>query len=113
MGPSIVAAFFVFVSGALAYRANARFRDEDRLPMQWWFTGEVTWSAPRRLALSLMPALAAVTLGALAITSLTTPPRAGQEGAVLPAAIGMGAMLVAIQSLHLRLVARTLRRAAR
>ncbi len=110
MGTSIVATTFVLVSCVLAYRANERFRCEEHLPMQWSFTGAVTWSAPRRIALSVMPALAVVTLGGMAVMSLTVPPRAGQEGDVLPVSIGAGALLVAIQLLHFGLIARTLRR---
>ena len=95
---------------ALSLRADRRFRAIDRLPMQWWVTGEVTWSAPRRLALAFMPALAVVSLGFITIMALNVPTRPGQEGLVLPTAIGMGALLVAVQLLHFWLIARTLRR---
>ena len=43
----VTAILFSFALCSLALWANTRFRGEDRLPMQWWFDGEVTWSAPR------------------------------------------------------------------
>ena len=52
-----VSVISVLVICALAHRADASFHSEDRLPMQWGVTGEVTWSAPRRVALAFMPAL--------------------------------------------------------
>ena len=106
----VVSVISVLVICALAYRADASFHSEDRLPMQWWITGEVTWSAPRRLALAFMPALAIVSLGFITIMALNVPARPGQEGLVLPTAIGMGAVLVAVQLLHFWLIARTLHR---
>lgn len=104
----VVSVISVLVICALAYRADASFHSEDRLSMQWWVTGEVTWSAPRRLALAFMPALAIVSLGFITIMALNVPARPGQEGLVLPTAIGMGAVLVAVQLLHFWLIARTL-----
>ncbi|MBJ6120217.1 hypothetical protein [Sphingomonas mollis] len=106
----IVAAIFSLMLGGLACRADARFRHEDRLPMQWWITGEVTWSAPRRLALAFIPAVAIATLVVFVIMSLTVPPRAGQEGLVIPTLAGLGTMFIAIQLMHFWLIAKTLRR---
>jgi len=106
----IVSVIFILMVCALAYRADAWFYREERLPMQWWITGEVTWSAPWRLALAFMPALAIVSLGFVTIMALSVAPQAGQEGRVLLATIGMGATLVAVQLLHFWLIARTLRR---
>lgn len=113
MSIAIVSVIFVLLVCALARRADVRFRSEDRLPMQWWITGEVTWSAPRRLALAFMPALAIVVFGFVTIMALNIPPRAGQEGLVLPTTIGIGATLVAVQLLHFWLITRTLRRQVR
>jgi hypothetical protein len=109
----IVSAIYVLLICALAYRADDLFRYEDRLPMQWWITGKVTWSAPRRIALAFMPALATVLLGLIPIMALNVPVRAGQESNVLPTTIGMGATLIAAQFVHSWLIARTLRRQAR
>jgi heme/copper-type cytochrome/quinol oxidase subunit 2 len=107
-----IAVIFGLILCALAYQANARFRSEDRLPMQWWVTGEVTWSAPRRLALTFIPALAVAVLSIFAIMSLTMKPRAGQEALVVPSLIGLGVTFIAIQLAHFWLIAKTLRRPA-
>ncbi|MBW6527500.1 hypothetical protein KZ813_11675 [Sphingomonas sp. RHCKR7] len=109
----IVSVISVLMVCALAYRADALFYSEERLPMQWWITGEVTWSAPRRLALAFMPALAIVLLGFVTIMALYVPARAGEEGLVLPTMIGMGATLIAMQLLHFWLIGKTLRRQVR
>lgn len=110
MSTLIVAAIFVIIVCVLAFRANRRFHDENRLPMQWGFTGEVTWSAPRRLALAFMPMLAVVVLGFFTVMSLNVPPRPGQEGLVFPTLVGTGATLVVVQLLHFWLIAKTLGR---
>lgn len=105
-----VAGLFGIVLAGIALRANARFRGEERLPMQWWLTGEVTWSAPRVVALAFIPALAICVLAAHVVLALNVPARPGQEGMVLPALLAMGAIFVACQLLHLWLIDKTLRR---
>ena len=55
MGMLVVAVILGLILCALAYQADARFRSEDRLPMQWWLTGEVTWSAPAPSGASIHP----------------------------------------------------------
>ncbi|MCC2980873.1 hypothetical protein [Sphingomonas sp. IC4-52] len=97
----------------VAWRANARFRREERLPMQWLLNGDVTWSAPRRMALAFMPALSIPMLAALIWLFLNVAPRPGQEHLVFPVFVGIGALFVAIQLLHVWLIDRTLRRAGR
>jgi len=106
----IITSAFVLITCALAHRADLRFRNEDRLPMQWGFGGQVNWSAPRRFALALMPVLATAILGFFAVMALSVPARAGQEGLVLPVLLGMGVTFVVIQLFHFWLIARTLRR---
>jgi hypothetical protein len=90
----------------LALRANIRFSGEQRLPMQWWLNGEVTWYAPRRVALAFIPTLAIAVFG----FTLTTSPRAGDEQLVIPAMFFMGFLFLGIQWLHLYLVSKTLDR---
>lgn len=107
---AILGGIFAVVLCGIARRANARFRDRDRLPMQWRLNGEVTWSAPRAVALGFIPALALSVIVSLAVLSATIPPRPGQGDLVLPTFAGIGVMFVAIQLLHLKLVAATLRR---
>lgn len=93
----------------LALRANRRLRGHARLPMQWWLSGEVTWTAPRVAALGFIPALAVGTLAALATMMQVTRPRAGQEGLELPVLVLLALMFLAVQQLHLWLIAKTVR----
>ncbi len=109
----IIAVVYGAVMLGVARWANARFRREDRLPMQWLLNGEVTWSAPRRVALAFMPALSIPMLAALIWLFLNAAPRSGQEHLVLPVFVGIGALFVGIQLLHVWLIDRTLRRAGR
>jgi hypothetical protein len=52
---------------ARAVHADTRLSHLDRLPMNWDASGRATWTAPRRVALATVPALAlAVFLLALA-----------------------------------------------
>ena len=107
---TIVTAVFLFgILLVQAGRANARFRVEDRLPMQWWINGDVTWWAPRFVALAFIPALAIPVFASL----IFLPPRPGQEGLVFPALIGIGATFIGIQILHVWLIAKTLGRNVR
>lgn len=52
MAVLIISAIFALVIIGLSIRANARFRQEEKLPMQWRLsrseplTGSVNWSAP-------------------------------------------------------------------
>jgi len=105
----MLSAAFVFIltHTGLALWANHRFQDEERLPMSWWLTGEVTWSAPRPLALAFMPALAVATFVTLALLATKVPPRAGQEDMVLPVFVGLGTMFVAVQVFQLWLITKT------
>jgi hypothetical protein len=104
-----IALFFGLALFVLALRANLRLREEERLPMQWWLTGEVTWSAPRLIALALIPTLAIFVLTAYILLAENKLPRAGQEGAVLPIMIFIGVMFIAIQLFHLYMIKKTLR----
>lgn len=106
----IVSAIFIAILTLSARRANTRFRDESRLPMQWGITRAVNWSAPRPVALAVMPILAIGMLGFQVFMAMNVRPRAGQEGLVLPVLVGTGVMLIAIQLLHFWLIDRTLRR---
>src|SRR3546814_6359411 len=99
----------------LSVRANSRFRQEQKLPMQWMLSrsrplsSTVIWSAPRIFALSLIPALAILVLVLFAIGSFTLTPRPGQEGMMIPSLIFIGGIFLAVQILHLRLISKTLR----
>jgi hypothetical protein len=105
-----IAFFFALLLCGLAVRANSHFRNEDRLPMQWRLTGDVTWSAPRVLALAFIPTLATGILMINAVLALNLQPRPGQERMVLPTFIGVGIVSVGIQLLHFWLIEKTLHR---
>lgn len=105
-----VSTFFVAVLIVLAHRANARFRSEKYLPMQWGINGAVNWSAPRHVALAFLPILATGVLGFQVFMSLNVSARSGQEGLPFPVLVGTGATFVAVQLLHFWLIGRTLRR---
>lgn len=109
----VTAVLFSLALAVLAQRANTRLRSEDRLPMQWSLGGDVTWSAPRAVALAVIPALAILVFVYLIVLSRTVPSRPGQEGMVLPTLIGIGLVFVAIQLLHFWLIGKTLSRGSR
>ncbi len=96
----------------VAFWANRRLRSEDRLPMQW-HGREVTWSAPRPIALAFVPALAFLVFCGLSVLSLYTRPRPGQEGMVIPSLIAIGLLFLAVQVFHLWMVEKTIRRDGR
>lgn len=102
--------FFALLLCGLAIRANSRFRNQDRLPMQWWLTGDVTWSAPRALALAFVPALAIGILTINAVLAINFQPRPGQESIVIPTFIGIGIVATGIQLLHYWLIEKSLHR---
>lgn len=110
MGVLIVSTLFILIICMLAYRAETRFHDEARLPMQWGFTGKVNWTAPRRLALAFMPALACALLGFFTFMSINVGPRAGQEDLVFPILFIIGTTLVAAQLFHFWLIERSIGR---
>jgi hypothetical protein len=108
---SIVLVIVLIAIGSLvtmSLRANARYRDQARLPMQWALNGSVNWTAPRRIALSFTPVLATCVLTAVVVSTLVFEPRRGQEGTVIPAVLFMAIMFVGVHAFHLWLVRRTI-----
>ncbi len=105
----IIALFFGLISIAIAIRANASLRQQDRVPMQWGINGEVNWTAPRLIGLSITPAIA---IGILILFCLAIryPTHPSQENLRIPALLVSGAGLVAAQILHLWLIFKTLHR---
>ena len=104
----LIALCFGLIGIAIAIRANAALRHEDRVPMQWSVTGQVNWTAPRPVGLAFSPVLTIVVLGLICIAS-PYPTRPGQEHLVVPMTLISGTVLTAIQLLHLWLVFRTLK----
>ena len=116
MAVFILATIFGLTMIGLSIRANARFRDEERLPMQWKISRSeplsrtVIWSAPRVIALGLTPSLAICTLVLFTVGTMTLTPRPGQEGMVIPSLILVGSGFVAAHVFHLWLIGKTLHR---
>ncbi|MES2443218.1 MAG: hypothetical protein V4574_10335 [Pseudomonadota bacterium] len=110
METALVGALFCLASCGIAIWANKRLRSEARLPMQWWLTGEVTWSAPRPIAVAFVPALAILVFAGLTVVSFYTRPRTGQEGMVIPSLLAVGLIFLAVQLFHLWMVEKTVRR---
>ncbi len=110
MGAFFVGIVFSFVIIGVAIWANAHFVAEERLPMQWWLNGEVTWSAPRPIALAFIPVISIASLLGFALLLSYSRPRPGQEGMVVPAFIALGAIFLAAQLFHVWMADWTLRR---
>lgn len=117
MVQSVIAALIAFVAivtlAIMSLRANARFRGECRLPMQWSLQGKVNWSAPRPVALAFTPVFAACLLGFIVIMAFLYDTRPGQEDHVIPVMAVTAALLVGIHALHIRLISRTIDRRTR
>jgi hypothetical protein len=115
----VIAVAFALTTVAVSVRADARFKREQSLPMQWTLSRSkplsetVVWAAPRRVALGLIPCLAVCSLALFAVAASTLRVRPGQEGYLVPALLVFGSALVGAQALHLSLIARTLRQAER
>lgn len=107
---ALIGIVFGLVLCDVALRANARFQSEDRLPMQWWLDGQVTWTAPRPIALAFIPALSIFMLVGFGVLLSYTRPRPGHEGLVIPSLIALGLTFLAAQLFHLWMVERTIRR---
>lgn len=87
--------------------ASARYPAVARLPMQWSLTGRVIWSAPRAIALSLTPVLAALVMGAAVLFTAGSP----DDGKVAVVFVVMAASFGFAHALHIWLIDRSLRRA--
>lgn len=109
MAVPVLAIIIGLIMIGLSVRANARFRAESRLPMQWSLSSSVNWTAPRIVALSFTPVLAIAILMLFVIGAMTLHPRPGQEGAVIPVLIAMGTCFIAAHLFHLWMIAKTLR----
>ena len=113
MTTALIDIIFSLALCGVALWADARFRTQERLPMQWWLDGEVTWSAPRRIALAFIPAISILMLAGFTVLLSYTRPRPGQEGFVIPSLILLGFACVAAQVFHLWMVDETVRRDGR
>jgi hypothetical protein len=110
MVQSSIALIAAMVLIGMSLRANARFREETRLPMQWSVKGSVNWTAPRRLALAITPAFAICILAAAVVSTLTLEPRRGQEGFEVPVIVVLALAFIGAHGLHLWLIGKALKR---
>lgn len=78
--------------------------------MQWSIDGEVNWTAPRRIALALTPALGSAVLLLVAALTMLSRPRAGQEGYEIPVVVLIAGGFIAAHGFHLWLLHRSLDR---
>ena len=113
LGALIAVAAFVAVLSVLSVWAGRRFAAHERLPTQWGLDGRPVWYAPRLVALGFAPALAVITLTAAALLILV-PDQADPSGAApLALVVVMGVVWIAAHTLHLWLLHRWDRTAAR
>ena len=110
MAQVIVALIATVLMVGMSIVANRKFRDQDRLPMQWLLSGEVTWKAPRLVAVAFVPALGIPIIWATVVLTMFVAPRPGQEGFEIPVVLLMAVIFVAIQFLHIWLIDRHLTR---
>src|SRR3546814_15059849 len=103
----ILAAAIGLTMIVLSVRANSRFRQEQKLPMQWMLSrsrplsSTVIWSAPRILAPTLFPVLAIFVRLLLPFAFSPLTPRPAKEGLILPPLFLIGACLSPVKFLHL------------
>src|SRR6476619_5668660 len=108
MVQACISALTICILAVMSIRANNRFKNEDRLPMQWSLDKSVNWTAPRPLALALTPGLAAIVLSATVMLTISAKPRPGQEGLEVPMILFVALVFIAAHALHLWLIERSL-----
>lgn len=113
MAQAVVALVGIAVLVFMSMRANQRFRDHDRLPMQMDWHGAATWTAPRILALLFTPMLSVLVLGLAVAGTIVSEPRAGQEGLEVPVILMLALGLIGAHAFHLWIIARLLRNSGR
>jgi hypothetical protein len=104
MVQACIAALTICILAVMSIRANGRFKDEDRLPMQWSLDKSVNWTAPRAVALAFTPVLAALVLSATVVLTMSGKPKPGQEGLELPTMLFIALVFIGAHALHLWLI---------
>jgi hypothetical protein len=105
-----IAVLTLAVLVAMSAKANRRFKEEARLPMQWSLNGSVNWTAPRIVALAFSPVLGTACLLWIAAMAAYSQPRAGQEHLGIPVNIIVALIIIGAHAFHLWLIDRTLRK---
>ena len=106
---AFIAALALGVLVLMSLRANRRFSDQARLPMQWSLNGSVNWTARRHVALAFTPMLAGPILAAVVWLMTALRPRPGQEGFAIPTLIFIALVFVGVHAFHLWLIAKSVR----
>lgn len=89
---SLILAYLVAAT-IMGVRAERRLVHRPRLPMQWGLDGRPTWTAPRRLALVIVPALSGSGLFVSAAMLGVRPDGANVPEAVMAGLLGLMAMV--------------------
>ncbi len=97
----------VLVLAAMSLAFARRVPAGMKLPMQWGLKGLPTWSAPRDIALSITPLLAALTLTPFTLASLWVEPDEQLAFRLVLALVSLA--YIAVHALHLYLLSRWLR----
>ncbi|MCW1431615.1 hypothetical protein [Novosphingobium sp. JCM 18896] len=101
---SVISAAALLALVVMSRKADRRFQHMDRLPMQWSLGGEVTWTAPRRIALSVIPGVAICILLAAVLSTAFLKPHPGQEGLEVPVVLILALSMIGVHALHIWLV---------
>ena len=101
---SVISMATIAVLAIMSRKANTRFSHTERLPMQWSLGGGVTWTAPRRIALSVIPCVAFCVLFAAVLSTAFLEPHPGQEGLEVPVVFLLALGLVGLHALHIWLI---------
>lgn len=105
----MIAAFALLILRYNFVRADRRFQHLDRLPMQWSIGGDVTWTAPRRIALLFIPVLALFVLIAAVLSTFFLEPHPGQEGIEVLVVFILSLSLIGAHSLHIWLIGKAVK----
>lgn len=108
MSGIVFAIGLVAVLTILSVRAAGRYKTVDRLPMQWSISGKVIWSAPKGIALSFTPVLAAVVVGGTAIAIAILPEPGAGAISKMGVLVIMALCFAAAHAFHLWLIGRTI-----
>lgn len=104
MAAFLIAMVAIIALISMSRRAHRRFEQLARLPLQWSFDGQINWTAPRAWVLAFTPALGGIVLLLIAVLTMISTPRQGQEGYELPVVLLVATTFTAIHGLHLWLV---------
>lgn len=100
-------AVVIFFLAGMSLAFAQRVAPGVQLPMQWSFSGRPTWYAPRALALSFTPVLAAVVLIPIGLAALWTGMSRATDLIGILGAVGFA--FLGAHAAHLGLLARWLK----